>query len=66
MSDNELHQIILSRLTDLASKLDSVQKAVYDLNVEVALLKRDKQWGKYIAGIIGSVATIFISFLLNR
>jgi hypothetical protein len=66
VSDNELHQIILSRLTDLSSKLDKLQETVYNLNVEVAVLKRDRQWGKYIAGIIGSVATLFISFILNR
>ena len=65
VSDNELHKLIISQLEDLASKLDKMQESVYNLNMEVALLKRDRQWGKYIAGIIGSIATMVIGYVVK-
>ncbi len=65
MSDNEAHQIILELLTRLDTKLDTLSKTVSTLSTEVALLKRDKAWQKYIAGAVGSAVTLVITFIVK-
>lgn len=53
-------------IKELRSDIKELTKAVSDLTVEVALLKRDRAWGKWVAGVVGSGVTLMINLLLNK
>ena len=53
-------------IRDLRSDIKELTKAVSDLATEIALIKRDRQWGKWLAGLVGSVATLVINFIVTK
>jgi tetrahydromethanopterin S-methyltransferase subunit F len=66
MSDKELTQLILNALSNLERKVDSLKEEVADLRTEAELIKRDKSWGKWLAGIVGSALTLIISIYMRK
>jgi hypothetical protein len=65
MSDSEFKQLLLQTLTKLDDKLDEISKEVAGLSTEIALLKRDKAWTKYLAGVVGGGISLALSMLLK-
>ena len=53
-------------IRDLRADIKDLTKAVSELATEVALLKRDKAWARWVIGIISSGTTLLISTYLNK
>ena len=66
MSDKELIQLILASLNKLDNKLDMLTEEVSNLKLEAELIKRDKAWTKYLAGIVGGGISIVASLIFGK
>jgi hypothetical protein len=66
MSDGEAHQIILDLLAKLETKLDNMEKSMHNLDKKVALIERDKAWGRWLVGGTSSIITLIFGALLSK
>jgi hypothetical protein len=66
MSDKELIQLILASLNKLDNKLDTLTEEVSNLKIEAELIKRDKVWARYMAGIVGGGISIVASLIFGK
>jgi hypothetical protein len=53
-------------IKELRADIKALTSAVANLTTEVALLKRDRAWGKWLAGIVGSVATLLLNAFITK
>ncbi len=53
-------------IRDLRSDIKDLTQAVSQLSTEIALIKRDKVWGKWLIGVISSFATLALNFLISK
>jgi hypothetical protein len=53
-------------IKELRSDIKELTKAVANLSLEVALLKRDKAWQKWVAGVVGSVLTLVVNTVITK
>ena len=66
MSAGEAHQIILDLLSKLETKLDNMEKSMHNLDKKVALIERDKAWGRWLVGATSSVLTLIFGAILSK
>lgn len=66
MSENEAHQIILDLLTKLETKLDNMEKSMHNLDKKVALIERDRAWGRWLIGGTSSIFTLILSAIISK
>lgn len=66
MSNNEVQEILLDQIRQLSVKMDNLSTSVAGLSTEIALLKRDKAWSKWLIGTVSSLLTIGITTFFNK
>jgi hypothetical protein len=50
----------------LDGKIDKLREDLYEVREQTALVKRDRAWGKWIAGIFGSAITLVLDYVVRR
>ena len=53
-------------IRDLRSDIKELTHAVAQLATEIALIKRDRVWAKWLIGIASSAITLMINFLITK
>jgi prefoldin subunit 5 len=66
MSSSEVQEILIDQIRQLSNKIDALNTSVSGLSTEIALLKRDKAWSKWLIGTISSLVTLGVSAFISK
>ena len=66
MGHDETQILLIKTLERLESKIESLNDTVGELSTEVALLKRDKAWARWLIGIASSVSTLVLGAVFTK